>query len=240
MSERQTLGRGRKLIELYRRGVGGERDNAGRLLLAWLTQHDLTLYDLDPSLPVSRDLAALDEWRQSAAWLSQLGSEAHEEALLHLVDADDLTVPEMSRLLEAVDLDKLMSQRIDGWAHADAADLADYIQAARQLPPAADWLGGSGSLASRLHAAVRLTAWRARHPARLLKTRSTLETRFVLGLVRGLGAPAGQLHPQGVEAHLSVAQLARLRALLATHLPSAEAQAYQAAEQLGEELGLGG
>ena len=59
--------KGRKLMALYRRGVGGERVNAGRLLLAHLRAHDLTLFDLDGSLPVSQDLAELDRWRESAA-----------------------------------------------------------------------------------------------------------------------------------------------------------------------------
>ncbi|GGM10776.1 hypothetical protein [Deinococcus aerophilus] len=238
--------RGRKLLGLYRRGVGGERTNAGRLLLAHLRTHDLTLYDLDPSLPVTQDLGALENWRESAALFSQLDTPAHDDALTRLVDAGDLTDAELARLLERVDLQRLVDVRADGWAyahggdgHGRTADADAYRRAARSVTPAM-LLGGRGSLADRLLAAVLREHHRLTHPERLIRAADELQKRVLLGLIFGLTGTRGELVPEGVRAHLNVDQLARVRALLASQGERLAGEALRHAEALGAEVGRSG
>ncbi|MFT2721225.1 hypothetical protein ACMT4L_14615 [Deinococcus sp. A31D244] len=236
-----ALERGRKLMGLYRGGVGGERANAGRLLGAHLRTHDLTLFDLHPALPVTQDLSALDSFRESAALFSQLGTDGQDDALTALVDADDLTEPELRRLLGAVDLHKLAQARVDGWASLDGVDPQALAQAAGRLTEA-DVLAGSGSLARRLRFAAARQLYRQTHPLRLIRTGSPVQSAFVRALLDTLsGHPSAERRDDqgallGVEAHLSAPQLARARALIATFAAEADRRAAQAARDFGEEL----
>ncbi|THF71632.1 hypothetical protein E7T06_01365 [Deinococcus sp. Arct2-2] len=234
-----AIEKGRKLIHLYRRGVGGERHNAGRLLLAHLRTHDLTLYDLDPSLPVSQEMAALDSWRETASLMTRVGTPQQDEVLTQLVDAEDLTETELRKLLDAVDLNKLAEVRADGWAYTHGADPEQYRQAARTIR-AADVLAQTGSLAQRMQSATAAAHHRLTHPERQIRASSPAQQRFVLGLVRGLTGQPGQITETGVRAHLDVEQLSRLRALLSQYGAQAEEAALRAAEQLGRELGEAG
>ncbi len=239
--------RGRKLLGLYRGGVGGERTNAGRLLLAHLKTHDLTLYDLDPSLPVTQDLGALENWRESAALFSQLDTPDHDDALTRLVDAGDLTEAELARLLERVDLQRLVDVRADGWAYThggagagDAgADADAYRRAARSVTPAM-LRGGRGSLADRLLSAVLREHHRLTHPERLIRAADELHKRVLLGLIYGLTGTRAEPVPEGVRAHLNVDQLARVRALLASQGERLVGEALRHAEALGAEVGRSG
>ncbi|UQN09877.1 hypothetical protein [Deinococcus sp. QL22] len=234
-----AIQKGRKLIHLYRRGVGGERQNAGRLLLAHLRTHDLTLYDLDPSLPVSQEMAALDSWRETASLMTRLGTTEQDEVLTQLVDAEDLTDAELLKLLDAVDLNKLAEVRADGWAYTHDADPEQYRQAARTIRPA-DVLAQSGSLARRMQDATVSAHFRLTHPERQIRASGPVQQRFVLGLVRGLTGQPGEVTETGVRAYLDVEQLSRLRALLSQYGGQAEESALRAAENLGRELGQAG
>lgn len=231
-----AVARGHKLLHLYRRGMGGERQNAGRLLTAHLRAHDLTLYDLDRGLPVSQDLTVLDSWRESALWMARLGTEP-EAVLTALVDAEDLTPAELERLIATVDLDKLLGARLDGWAYAEETPPDLYRQAAAQVR-AADLTapGLSGSLAGRFQAAARLALFRQTHPERTIRTQDEAEQAFVLGLVEALTGQSGEVTGDGVRARLNAAQLARLRALLAEHGGDAREVAWQAARTYGRSL----
>jgi hypothetical protein len=231
-----AVARGHKLLHLYRRGVGGERQNAGRLLTAHLRTHDLTLYDLDRGLPVSQDLAVLDGWRESALWMARLGTEP-EAVLTALVDAEDLTPAELGRLIASVDLDKLLGARLDGWAYAEGAPPELYRQAASQVR-AGDLSAPdlSGSLAQRFQAAARLALFRQTHPERTLRTQGATEQAFVLGIVEGLTGQSGETTEDGVRARLTADQLARLRALVAEHGSDAREVARQAAQAYGKSL----
>lgn len=234
------LERGRKLLHLYRRGVGGERANAGRLLLTHLKTQDLTLYDLDASLPVSQELSDLDNWRESAALLAQIGKpEQQDDALTRLVDATDLTESELARLLRAVDTETLVDVRADGWAYAHGGDADDYRRATRKVMPAA-LLAGRGSLADRLLAATLHQHHLLIHPQRNLRAADGLQQRVLLGLIFGLTGYRAEATEEGVRAHLNAEQLARVRALLAGQGERLKAGALRHAEDLAAEVGRGG
>ena len=228
--------KGLKLLHLYRRGVGGERHNAGRLLLAHLKAHDLTLYDLDSSLPVSQDLAALDAWRESAALVAKLGTPRQDEVLTRLVDAGDLTDGELARLLDVVDLQRLAEVRADGWAYAHDADPALYRRAAQAVTAPAV-RQEQGSLAERLRAATERQYFLLTHPERHLRADGPIAQRALLGILLGLTGREAQLTDTGVRAHLNAHQLARARALMAQHLQELTEDALRYAEQQGRQLG---
>lgn len=227
--------KGIKLLHLYRRGVGGERANAGRLLLAHLRTHDLTLYDLDNSLPVSQDLSALENWRESAALLAKLGTPEEAQALTQLVDAPDLTSAELERLLAAVDLGKLVDVRADGWAYKSGGDAEMYRRVGHTVGAAA-LHALSGSLAQRLEEATLRAVFFQTHPRRLIRTDNAVQQHFALGVVRALSGQPGEPTEGGIYAHLDIEQLARLRALLAQHSAEAERRAWAAAEAYGTSL----
>jgi len=230
--------RGRKLVHLYRRGVGGERDNAGRALAAHLRTHDLTLYDLDPSLPVTQDVRALEGWREGAALLSLLGTGQQDEALSRLVDAEDLMPAEVERVLAATDLEKLVRSRAEGWAYADrledtqnTLEAADYERAAGELTPA-EVLAFSGSLAERVRAALRERHHHRTRPQRLLRAGDALTAHLFLGFVQAVGGRGAEVTGEGVSVRLNPDQLARVRTLMATYGADLTRQALQQAEAL--------
>lgn len=223
--------RGRKLVHLYRRGVGGERDNAGRALAAHLRTHDLTLYDLDPSLPVTQDVRALEGWREGAALLSLLGTGQQDEALSRLVDAGDLTPAEVARVLAATDLEKLVRSRAEGWAYGDGLEAADYTLGAGALTPA-EVLASSGSLAERVRAALRERHHHRTHPQRLLRAGDALTAHLFLGFVRAVGGRGAEVTREGVSVRLNPDQLARVRTLMATYGEDLTRQALRQAEDL--------
>lgn len=228
--------RGRKLIHLYRRGVGGERENAGRLLAAHLRTHDLTLYDLDPSLPVSQDVRALEAWRESASLLSRLGTPEQDEVLSRLVDAPDLTQNETERVLAALDLGKLVQTRAEGWAYGDELTAGDYDRAGQGLTPA-EVLPFSGSVAERVRAALRERHDALTRPQRLLRAADPLTAHLFLGFVRAVGGRGATLTEAGVSVRLSPDQLARVRTLMATYGGELARQALAQAEEIAHGKG---
>ncbi|WP_291425951.1 hypothetical protein [Deinococcus sp.] len=232
-----AIAKGQKLMQLYRGGVGGERTNAGRLLLAHLKTNDLTLYDLDSSLPVTQDVSALDHWRESAALMAKLGGPEQDDVLTQLVDAPDLTNTELLRLLEVVDLESLINLRADGWAYTSGdVGAAEQYRAAGLRVTAQSLLGFSGSLAQRLRNAVLQQHHFQTHPQRLLRAEDELQQHFLAGLVLALTGHEAELVAGGVQAHLDAGQLARLRALQAQHSAQARAAALQAAQEFGQRL----
>lgn len=235
MSNVPALEKGRKLIHLYRRGVGGERVNAGRLLAAHLKTHDLTLFDLEPSLPVSQDVTVLDAWRESAGLMARLGTDAQDDVLTQLVDAPDLTSQEIEKLLTYLDLQKLAEVRVSGWAGLNGVSASDYLNASKFVR-AVDLLNLKGSLAERFLAATMQAHFKLTHPERLIKSESVITRQFLLGVVESLTGQPGVAVEGGVRAHLNVEQLARLRALLAQHGAQAEHIALNAAQQFGRTL----
>lgn len=235
MSNVPAVQKGRKLIQLYRRGVGGERLNAGRLLTAHLKTNDLTLFDLEPSLPVSQDVALLDSWREVTGLLAQLGTDAQDEVLTQLVDAPDLTEREIEKLLNYLDLEKLAEVRAPGWAYLNGAAADEYLRASKAVRPV-DLLALTGSLAERLRAATVQAHFKLTHPERLIKTEGVIQRQFLLGVVQSVtGHPAVAVEG-GVRAHLNLEQLARVRALLAQHGEQAERIALDAAHNYGKSL----
>lgn len=235
MSNVPALEKGRKLIHLYRRGVGGERVNAGRLLAAHLRAHDLTLFDLEPSLPVSQDVTVLDTWRESAGLMAQLGTDTQDEVLTQLVDAPDLTEKEMEKLLTYLDLPKLAEVRAAGWAYLNGVPVEEYLKAS-QTVRAVDLLGLNGSLVERFLTATIKAHFLMTHPERTIKADNVMLRQFLLGVVESLTGHSAVAVEGGVRAHLNVEQLARVRALLAQHGKQAERTALNAAQQFGRTL----
>lgn len=235
MSE-AAIEKGKKLIHLYRRGIGGERANAGRLLLTHLRTHDLTLYDLDRSLPVSQDVTLLDNWRESAALLTKLGTAEQDEVLTQLVDASDLNDAEIQKVLKAIDLSKLIEVRLDGWAYAQGHSVDELRQAAQNVQTN-DLLGLKGSLAERMLEATLRRHYFITHPERLIRADNLMRQQFTLGVLEAMTGHPATVIPEGVKAHLNVEQLAKARALLAQFGPQAEQTALQAAKNFGEKIG---
>ncbi|MVN87583.1 hypothetical protein GO986_12480 [Deinococcus sp. HMF7620] len=223
-----------KLLQLARRGVGGERSNAARLLLTHLQTHDLTLYDIDPGLPVTQDLSVLASIREAQLYLAKLGTDEQDEALGHLVDDPSLTAAEIARVVEVLDLTLLAQTRAATWAHLDGADEQAYLGAAAQVTPAALSDFG-GSIAARTHEAVRQALWLATHPQRLLRVQGELEQLLVSGLLAGLGARRIQTTPEGVQAHLSGEQLALVRSMMVHDLEPLKRQLLEAGKVLAEQ-----
>ena len=90
-------------------------------------------------------------------------------------------------------------------------------------------------LAATLHQHHRLT-----HPERTIRAADELHQRVLLGLVHGLTGQRGEATGEGVRAHLSADQLARIRALLASQGERLRAEALRRAEELGTEVGRAG
>ena len=225
-----------KLLQLARRGVGGERDNALRLLLAHLRTHDLTLFDIDPGLPITQDVTALANLRESQLLMAHLGSASQDEALDQLVDATDLTSAELTRVLDVMDPVVLARVRAPGWAHLDGVSDEAYLNVAGRLTPAT-LQAYTGSIAQRAHAAVRSLHWQTQYPLRTLRVQGDLEQALVAGMLSGLGAVRVQITSEGVQAHLDAQQLAGARTMMANQLPALRREALDAARQLGERAG---
>ncbi|PYE49994.1 hypothetical protein DES52_11914 [Deinococcus yavapaiensis KR-236] len=226
-----------KLLHLYRRGVGGERVNAGRLLSAHLAAYDLTLYDLDPSLPVTQDLSAIDRWRESAALVARLGTPEQDDVLTRLVDATDLTDAEVQRVLNVLDLHRLAEVRADGWAHGTDVPPDELRRAASEITPR-DLVHGPGSIAERFVRAALRRHWERAHPVRLLRAPGPLEREIVRGLIEGLTDREAHITADGVEAHLNADELARARALIAQHLPALVPEALRRAREVARTFAV--
>lgn len=231
-----AIARGRKLLQLYRGGLGGERQNAGRLLTTYLRTHDLTFYDLDAGLPVSQDLDLLDHWRESAPWLARLDTEP-DKVLTALVDAEDLTPGEMERLISHLDLGKLLAARLDGWAYTEGTTPELYRQAASQVRAEELTVPGlRGSLAQRFQTVTRDILFQQTYPERTIRTRDATEEAFVLGIVEALTGQSPEAIGGDIRVRLNADQLARLRALIAEHSDDAQTIAKQAARAYGRRL----
>lgn len=234
--------RGRKLLRLCQSGEGGEQRNAGRLLAAHLRAHDLTLYDLDAGFPVTQDVADVAHWREAASLVAKLGTDLQDDALNRLVDMNDLTQPELKRVLAALDWQALASLRAGVWAQAAGVPEADYLSALSDITEA-DLLasassGSGGSPAARLQTALNRAYTRRHCPERLIRTADEVETAFVLGAAEALAGPHAEARAdaEGVRAYLSAPELARLRAAIANHAAGAQEAAQAAAREFGRSL----
>ncbi|GGN46449.1 hypothetical protein [Deinococcus daejeonensis] len=223
-----------KLLQLARRGVGGERANATRLLLTHLQANDMTLFDIDPGLPVTQDLSVLDSLREAQLELAKLGTDRQDEALDRLVDDPTLTPAEIERVLSVMDLHILARHRTEAWAHLDGVEERQYAAAVDRLDPR-DLQAFAGSVAQRAHAAVRQAHWRATYPLRTLRVQGEVDQALVAGILSGLGAIGIRILPDGVEAHLNGDQLARARSMMVHDLPGLRRQATEALRGLGEQ-----
>jgi hypothetical protein len=54
MKDRKVIDLGRKLLALSQRGIGGERENAERMLSSFLSKHSLDLKDIEPEIRIRR------------------------------------------------------------------------------------------------------------------------------------------------------------------------------------------
>lgn len=223
-----------KLLHLSLRGVGGEQKNAARLLLTHLQMHDLTLYDIDPGLPVTQDLGVLSDIQEAQLHLAKLGTNEQDMALGLLVDDSTLTPSQIERVLDVLDLGALGQSRAQAWAHLDQGDEQTYVRLAPQIRPA-DLKVWSGSIAERLRAALHAAAWAKLHPLRLLRVTGELDQVLVQGFVRGLGASQVRLTSEGVQGHLSAEQLARTRTWMIQDLHDVRAKVLGTANDLAAE-----
>ncbi|GGS03698.1 hypothetical protein [Deinococcus sedimenti] len=223
-----------KLLQLARRGVGGERTNATRLLLTHLQANDMTLFDIDPGLPVTQDLSVLDSLREAQLELAKLGTDRQDEALERLVDDPTLTPAEIERVLGVMDLQILARHRSEAWAHLDGVDSGRYAALVDRLNPKALSAFG-GSVAQRVHMALREAYWRAAYPLRTLRVQGEVDQALVAGLLTGLGGIGIRVLADGVEAHLDGDQLARARSMMVQDLPALRRTATDALRALGEQ-----
>lgn len=223
-----------KLLQLARRGVGGERTNATRLLLTHLQTNDMTLFDIDPGLPVTQDLSVLDSLREAQLELAKLGTDRQDEALERLVDDPALTPAEIERVLSVMDLQVLARHRSEAWAHLDGVEDRHYAAAVDCLDPK-DLTAFPGSVAQRAHAAVRQAYWRTAYPLRTLRVQGEVDQALVAGLLTGLGGIGVRILADGVQAHLDGDQLARARSMMVHDLAGLRRQAADALHVLGEQ-----
>jgi hypothetical protein len=223
-----------KLLHLSLRGVGGEQRNAARLLLTHLQTHDLTLYDIDPGLPVTQDLAVLPDIQEAQLHLAKLGTDDQDMALTLLVDDSTLTLSQIERVLDVLDLSALGQSRAQAWAHLDQGDEQIYLRLTSQIRPA-DLQVWSGSIAERLRTALHAAAWSKLHPLRLLRVTGDLDQALVQGFVQGLGASQVRLTSEGVQGHLSAEQLARTRTWMIQDLHGVRIKALSAVNALAAE-----
>lgn len=233
-TEHPGRARALKLLQLARRGIGGERTNATRLLLTHLQANDMTLFDIDPGLPVTQDLSVLNSLRDAQLELAKLGTDRQDEALDRLVDDPSLTPAEIERVLSVMDLHILARHRTQAWAHMDDVEERLYEAVVDRLDPR-DLQAFPGSVAERAHAALRQAYWRATYPLRTLRVQGEMDQALVAGLLTGLGGIGVRILADGVEAHLNGDQLARARSMMVHDLVALRRQAADALRVLGEQ-----
>lgn len=239
--------RARKLLGLYRGAVGGERDKARNLLVRLLDEHALTLADLEPGLPASRDPEALASWREADGWLARLGGPGEPEALSALVDAPGLTPPERLRVLDRLSVPTLADLRASGWLQ----DLGDpdvrpdhVVAAARGLD---DELLASHAAPSLAESVKRLALERARglaRPERRLRAADRFQTAFLLALCEAVNGLVPRVEGADgafeVVARLTGAEISRVRTLQNAHEGRLGQLLTRTARQFGLDVGREG
>ena len=221
MTDDRVFDRARKLLRLYRGGIGGERDKSGNLLRALLIEHALTLADIEPGLPRSTDPEQALSWREADTWLARLGSEAEPDALTHLVDAEKLSLDERARVIARMSLARLAESRADAWLHTFGDDLVTPEHVAAAAAELADDAVAAHDARTIAEAVRDLSLPLARElarPERRLTARDDLHATFLARLCQGVSGLSVRVHatPDGspvVVARLGGNELARVRSL---------------------------
>ncbi|GGJ80707.1 hypothetical protein [Deinococcus aquiradiocola] len=249
MTDSNLLNRARGVLNLYRGASGGERQAARGALVRLLSTHGLTFRDLEPGLPPTRDPDDLEGWRPAHGWLAALGTDGQDDALLRLVDAEDLSVPERRQVLEALSVPALVASRAAGWLDADPELTEELlVQAGAALTPE-DIVQDARPIAQAVQLRALQGAWLLARPERQIRAESEVHAEFLAGLLDGLGARRARIEVQGAQgagegaprfvvlARLSAGELSRFRTAAAQHGPRLEGELRRAARQLGRELG---
>jgi len=220
----ETLGKARKLLNLYRGTSGGEQDKARAVLERLLRSNGLTLADLDPGLPRSADVSLVTAARSADAWLAALDRNDPDEvgaALTALMDDPDLTEQERVRVLRHLDITRLTESRAEAWLYDlrdDEVSPEHLLAAARSLPEASVLTVGGMSLAAAVRALVIPDARRRARPDRVLRADNETHAVYLAELCRLLsGLPARAVLDEAdawtVRANVSAHELGRVRAL---------------------------
>jgi len=241
MTDPNLLNRARGVLGLYRGAVGGEKQAARGALTRLLGTHALYLDDLEAGLPHSQNPDDLEHWRESQGWLAQLGTERQDEALERLIEADDLSVPERRRVLDALSVGALVTSRSAGWLDADPElEESQLVQAGAALK-SEDIVQDSRPVAEAVRQLTLQGAWLLARPERRLRAESETQAEFYAGLVEGLTQRRARIESEAdrfvVLARLSVGELSRFRSAAAQHGPRLERDLLRAARALGKQLG---
>ena len=240
------LRRGLGVLNLYRGAAGGERASARGALARLLTTHNLYLDELEPGLPHSQNPDDLEGWRPALGWLAGLGTAGQDAALAQLIEADDLSLGERRRVLEALSLPALVASRAAGWREtAGDAELDDaqLLQAGQALDPERVAQDGR-SIAEAVRQFTLQDAWLLSRPERRLKASSAAHAEFLAGLAEGLTQRRARI-VGGEEAgggftvlmRLGMNELSRLRAAAAQHGARLDVELLRAARRFGKEVG---
>lgn len=243
-----TIERARKLLGLWRGAVGGEKSKARGALMRVLEGTNLTLQDLEASLPPTRDPEDSLSVREADVLLLSLdGLHAERDAALtRLADLMGLSVSERERVLNFLDISRLVSSRAEGWAQtqADTEVTAEALmQAGRSLTENEVARATGATLADSARNLSLLRAAQLVRPERTLKASGEYQAAFLAALCAALsGVPTSSHGPDAegrysVKAHLSVNELSQVRARLARETAGLRRELLRAARLHGREVG---
>jgi hypothetical protein len=241
MTDPNLLNRARGVLGLYRGAQGGEKQAARGALVRLLSTHTLYLDELEPGLPHSQNPGDLEGWRPALGWLAALGTDAQDDALAQLIEADDLSVAERRQVLERLSLEALLRSRAAGWQGEDPElEETQLVQAGAALRPE-DIALDSRPIAEAVRQLSLQGAWLLARPERRLKADSELHAEFLAGLIEGQTTRRARTENTGgtfsVLARLSVGELSRFRTASAQHSARLERELLRAARALGKQLG---
>lgn len=241
MTDPNLLNRARGVLGLYRGAQGGEKQAARGALVRLLNTHNIYLDTLEAGLPHSQNPDDLEGWRPAQGWLAALGTDAQDEALQRLIDADDLSLPERRLVLERLSLSALVASRAAGWLSADPElEEAQLIQAGEALKPE-DVAQDARPIAGAVQRLSLQGAWLLTRPERRLKADTEVQAEFFAGLIEGQTTRRARIEREGgrfvVLTRLSVGELSRFRTAAAQHPGRLEREVLRAARALGRQLG---
>lgn len=241
MTDPNLLNRARGVLGLYRGAQGGEKQAARGALVRLLNTHNIYLDTLEAGLPHSQNPDDLEGWRPAQGWLAALGTDAQDEALQRLIDADDLSLPERRLVLERLSLSALVASRAAGWLSADPElEEAQLIQAGEALKPE-DVAQDARPIAGAVQRLSLQGAWLLARPERRLKADTEVQAEFFAGLIEGQTTRRARIEREGgrfvVLTRLSVGELSRFRTAAAQHPGRLEREVLRAARALGRQLG---
>ncbi|WP_425146112.1 hypothetical protein [Deinococcus sp.] len=237
------LSRARSVLNLYRGAAGGERVAARGALTRLLGTHALYLDDLEAGLPHSQNPDDLEGWRPALGWLAALGTGGQDAALAHLIEADDLSLPERRKVLEHLSIPALVGSRAAGWretAGDPELEEAHLLQAGRALD-AERTAQDTRPLAETVRQLALQDAWLLARPERRLKASSAEQAEFLAGVVEGLTGRRARIEETAgtfsVLARLGIGELSRFRSAAAQHESRLNAELLRAARRFGKDVG---